>query len=257
MIIKRSQSNSPKKQEQKSVAQENSVPVTKTDNNPSPSVSKKEEVKQEPKTPLSFEEIVFDSRQERRQGSRRRGFRRVDDRNIVSRAQEEANIIRELAVKDGHKLGIEKAQEDILKLRESIQEYFEYKDKVFSMVAPYILDISIEIAKKIIDREIAQDKTALLSLIKSALGDSFRSDNRITVKVKSEDAPTIKEDLPEFLFGSSTDAKIKVVIDDNIVSGGAIIVTDNGIVDATIDTGLTILEQAFKKLQQQIQQEQE
>lgn len=246
MIIKRSQSevkkNTQKSSEQPKKVQEDIV-LTPSE------VSKP--VKEEVQVPLSFEDIVFDSRMERRQGSRRRGYRRIDDRNIVSRAQEEANSIREQAVKEGHKLGLENAHAEIQALTDAIQEFFTYKDEMFAVVAPHILDISVEIAKKIINKEIEQDKTALLSLIKSAMGDSFKVSNHITVKVLPQDVVAVKEGLPEFLSINSEDVDIKVVPDDNISTGGAIIVTDNGIIDATIDTGLTILEQAFKNLQQQ------
>ena len=93
-------------------------------------------------------------------------------------------------------------------------------------------------------------------MIKSALGDTFKLENRITVKVQPQDVLTVKENLPEYLSADANEAKIKVVPDENITSGGAIILTENGIIDATIDTGLSILEQAFKNIQQQEQQEQ-
>lgn len=245
MIIKRSQSE-PKKETQAVPEQQHKVQedIVLT---PVAEKAKKEDVQ----VPLSFEDIVFDSRMERRQGSRRRGYRRIDDRNIVSRAQEEANSIREQAIKDGHKLGLENAKAEIQALTDAIKEFFTYKDEMFSIVAPHVLDISVEIAKKIINKEISQDKTALLSLIKSAMGDSFKVSNHITVKVLPQDVVAVKEGLPDFLSVNSEDIDIKVVPDENISTGGAIIVTDNGIIDATIDTGLTILEQAFKNLQQQ------
>lgn len=205
---------------------------------------------EESKTPLNFEDIIFDARQERRQGSRRRGYRRVDDRNIVSRAQDEAKTIREQAVKEGHKIGLENAIEDIQALHEAINEFFNYKEVMFNDIAPHILDISVQIAKKIINKELEQDKMTLISLIKSALGDSFKLENRITVKVMPQDVATVRENLPEALSIDSGEASIKVVPDENIQSGGAIIVTDNGIIDATIDTGLSILELAFKKVQE-------
>lgn len=238
MIIKRNQSEKIQKQ----TPDTGTAPVVpaQTDAMPKP----------ETQVPLSFEDIVFDSRQERRQGSRRRAYRRVDERNMISRAQEEANSIREQAVKEGHKIGLENAQKDIDNLIEAIKGFFTYKEEMFSMIAPHILEISVEIAKKIINKEIEQDKTALLSLIKSALGDTFKLENRITVKVMPQDVVTVKENLPEFLSADSIEAKIKVIPDENIASGGAILITENGIIDATIDTGLSILEQAFKKLQQ-------
>lgn len=204
----------------------------------------------EKSAPLNFEDIIFDARQERRQGSRRRGYRRVDDRNIVSRAQDEAKSIREQAVKEGHKIGIENAAEDIQALNDAIVEFFNYKEEIFDNIAPHILEIAVQIAKKIINTEIKQDKNALISLIKTALGDTFKLENRITVKVMPQDVATVRENLPEALSADSIEASIKVIPDENIQSGGAIIITDNGIIDATIDTGLSILELAFKKIQE-------
>lgn len=248
MIIKRNQTDKKPNNEQQSVQ-----PVQ-----PSAEISFANQQNQSSTPePLKFEDIVFDQRQERRQGSRRRGYRRIDDRNIVSRAQEEANSIREQAVKEGHRMGIENAQMEINQLIEAIQEFYSYKDEMFSMIAPHILDVSVEIAKKIINKEIEQDKTALLCLIKSALGDTFKLENRITVKVQPQDVLTVKEQLPEYLSADSNEAKIKVIPDENITSGGAIILTENGIIDATIDTGLSILEQAFKNIQQEQGQQEE
>lgn len=240
MIIKRSQSETPSSQKD-TTKETNNEPLISNANQADSAVED---------MPFSFEDIVFDARQERRQGSRRRGYRRIDERNIVSRAQEEANSIREQAVKEGHRIGIENAQRELQALVVSLKSFFKFKDEMFEYIAPHILDLSVEIAKKIINKEIEQDKTALLSLIKSALGDALKIDNRITVKVKPQDVISVKENLPDYLSADSIEAKIKVVPDDNIVSGGAIIITENGIIDATIDTGLSILEQSFKTIQQ-------
>ena len=154
-------------------------------------------------------------------------------------------------------MGIENAQAEVNQLVGAIKEFFSYKDEMFNMIAPHILEVSVEIAKKIINKEIEQDKTALLGLIKSALGDTFKLENRITVKVQPQDVLTVKENLPEYLSADSIEAKIKVIPDENITSGGAIILTENGIIDATIDTGLSILEQAFKNIQQQQEQQEQ
>jgi flagellar assembly protein FliH len=248
MIIKRNQTNKNNNQEQERIQnKQNPVSPSEVSN---VSNTSKQEKKVEAQAPLSFEDIVFDARQERRQGSRRRGYRRIDDRNIVSRAQEEANSIREQAIKEGHRIGIENAKQEIQELKTAIEEYFSYKNQVIALLAPHILEISVEIAKKIINKEIQQDKTALFSLIKSALGDTVKSENRITIKVMPQDVVTVREELPTFLEADNIEAKIKVVPDDNIQTGGAIIITENGIIDATIETGLSILEQAFKTIQQ-------
>lgn len=197
---------------------------------------------------ISIDNIKFDQRQERRQGSRRRGYRRIDDRNLISRAQEEAISIKEMAAKEGHKIGIESAKEDIIKLKEVIEEFFTYKHEVYKELAGGILDISLEIAKKIINTELDTNETALLNIINNVLVNSAKGENRIVIKVMSSDVDSVKENLPTILSNTQFEAKIIVIADDNIKLGGAIIETNNGIIDATIETQLELIQEAFTKI---------
>ena len=74
-------------------------------------------------TLFDLDNIDFSQRSENRRGSRRRGFRRIEDRNLVSRAKEEADEIRKNAYNEGYKTGIEQAENDINKLQEEIKKY--------------------------------------------------------------------------------------------------------------------------------------
>lgn len=197
---------------------------------------------------FSIDNIKFEQRAERRQGSRRRGYRRIDDRNLISRAQEEAISIKEIAAKEGHKLGIEAAKVDIQRLQTSINEFFTYKDEVYNQISSGILDISVEIAKKIINKELETDNEALISIIVNALSVNAKNENRITIKVMPEDVDSVKDNIPEILSNAQFEAKIIVVPDNKITMGGAILETNNGVVDATIETQLEIIKEAFKKI---------
>lgn len=196
----------------------------------------------------NIENIQFEPRAERRQGSRRRGYRRIDDRNLISRAQEEAISIKEMAAKEGHKIGIESAAEDIELLKNAIDEFFMYKEEVYNELSNGILDISLEIAKKIINTEIEANREALLNIINEALSVNTKGENLITIKVMPSDVENVKDNLPEILSNSHFEAKIKVISDDSITMGGAIIETSNGVVDATIETQMEIIKEAFKKI---------
>ena len=66
---------------------------------------------------LSLQNIRFEQREERREGTRRRGYRRSHDRNIVTRAQQDAISIRDVAKKEGYNDGIKNAQPDLEDLR--------------------------------------------------------------------------------------------------------------------------------------------
>jgi len=97
---------------------------------------------------FDLDNIDFSQRQERRRGDRRRGYRRIDDRNLISRAQEEAGTIKDNAAKEGYKAGLEKAQSDILQVKAAISEFLKAKQEVFDYIAPDIMEISVEIARR-------------------------------------------------------------------------------------------------------------
>jgi flagellar biosynthesis/type III secretory pathway protein FliH len=99
---------------------------------------------------FDIENIDFTQRQERRRGSRRRGYRRIDDRNLVSRAQEESENIKKSAFEEGYRLGLEKATADLDSFKNELSKFMNARKDVFEYIAPDILEISVDIAKKII-----------------------------------------------------------------------------------------------------------
>ncbi len=107
---------------------------------------------------FDLDNIDFKQRQERRKGDRRRGFRRIDDRNLISRAKEEANSIREAAAKEGYQQGLQAADDDLQRVRESLESFLNAKQEVYEAIAPDVLEISLDIAKKIIKKEMSENQ---------------------------------------------------------------------------------------------------
>ena len=194
---------------------------------------------------LTLSEIKFEPREERREGTRRRGYRRSQDRNLITRAQEEAAAIKEAAKQDGYKDGIKKAQQDVALLHEKLSEFYKYKDEVFEKVSACILEISVEIAKKIIKKETQENSDVTLSIIKEAVEEINKTENKIILKVMPKDVEIIRDKVPEIFSDGTIEAQITVVPDNNIKEGGVIIETSNGIIDATIETQLGIIEKAL------------
>lgn len=195
---------------------------------------------------LDLDNIDFSQRQERRRGDRRRGYRRIDDRNLISRAQEEAGLIKDSAAKEGYNEGIKKAQEDIADIREAIKNFFKAREEIFEYIAPDILEISVDIAKKIVKHEIEQNPQVILETILDVLKTISKEESKINIKVNPVQVNFTKENLPEITSSIGLDAKINVLPDDTIEVGSCIIHTSNGIVDATIDTQLNLIKEAFK-----------
>lgn len=195
---------------------------------------------------FDLDNIDFSQRQERRRGDRRRGYRRIDDRNLISRAQEEADSIKETAAKEGYRAGIEQAESDIIALRSKIADFISSKQEVFEFIAPDILEISVDIARKIIKKEVEQDPQVILNSIVDVMRTLSKEEPRITVKLNPLQVDLVKTELPEYISSMGIDAKITVIGDDSIEEGGCILNTNNGIVDASIDTQLEIIKEALK-----------
>lgn len=203
-------------------------------------------VKEEKVDLFDLDNIDFTQRQERRRGDRRRGYRRIDDRNLISRAQEEAGTIRDNAAKEGYKAGFEKAQSEIEQVKIAIEDFFKAKQDVFEYIAPDILEISIDIARKIVKHEIEQSPEIVLATILDVLKGISKDETKITIKVNPTQVDLTKSKIPEILNISGLETKVNVFADESIDSGSCIVLTSNGVVDATLNTQLEIIKEAFK-----------
>ena len=201
----------------------------------------------EPEVDLfDIENIDFNQRQERRRGTRRRGYRRIDDRNLVSRAQEEAENIKKSAFDEGYRIGLEKAQSDIERFKTNLGQFLSAPKEVFEYIAPDILEISIDIAKKIIKKEVESDPQVLIETIMDVLKTVSKNEPKINIRVRPQNAQFIKDTLPTVTYQYGIDAKINIIADPSVEEGGCVLQTNNGIVDASIDTQIEIIKKALE-----------
>ena len=203
-------------------------------------------VKKEPEIDLfDVENIDFAQRQERRRGSRRRGYRRIDDRNLVSRAQEESENIKKSAFEEGYRMGLEKSSGDLAKFREEFKKFMSARQEVFEYIAPDIMEISVDIAKKIIKKELESDPQIIINTIVDVLRTVSKNEPKVTIRVRPQAVQFIKDTLPNVTYQYGIESKINIVADPAIEEGGCVFLTGNGIVDASIDTQLEIIKKAL------------
>ena len=206
-----------------------------------------EPLPKEPEIDLfNIDNIDFEQRQERRRGARRRGYRRIDDRNLVSRAQEEAESIKKSAFDEGYRKGLENAEADLSEFRKNLSQFLNARNDVFEYIAPDILEISVDIAKKIIKKEVETDPQVLVNTIVEVLKTISKSEPKINIRVRPQAVQFVKDTLPNITYQYGIDAKINIVSDPSIEDGGCIFQTNNGIVDASIDTQIEIIKKVLE-----------
>lgn len=197
---------------------------------------------------FKLDNIDFKQRQERRRGDRRRGFRRGDDRNLISRAREEADNIREAASKEGYEYGLQNAKEDISQMRETLTTFLSAPQEVFEYIAPDILQISLDIAQKIIKTEVTQNPQVVLDKITEILKTLSKEEPKVTIRVNPMQVNIAKEGMPEVLAAAGLETKIVVLPDEAVTEGGCVVTTNNGVIDATIESQLAIVKEALKEI---------
>lgn len=194
---------------------------------------------------IDISSIEFKERIERRRGDRRRGYRRIDERSLVSRAQQEAHTIKELAAKEGYKNGLEKAQKEIEEIKTSLVEFLSLKDSMYEEFYPHILEISLEISKKIIKKEAQVSHDVLKSVIMAALEEMNPDSQKITIKVNPKDVEFATASLPEIIEAKDNAVKFNVAADETIEAGSCLLSANNGVIDANFKTQLMVLQNAF------------
>lgn len=260
MIIKKKKIIKPEVLEESSAAlpseQENEIPEMADElpaEEPAPPVEVPEEkditeIEPDDIDLFNLDNIDFKQRQERRKGDRRRGFRRVDDRNLVSRAREEAASIREAASKEGYQAGLEKASEDLQELKNSLGVFLNSAQEVYEQIAPEILSVSVEIAKKIIKKEVSESPEVLVNTVIEVLKGLSKEETKVMLRVNPVQVDVLRQSVPEILNITGLDAKISVLSDDSISEGGCLVTTTNGVVDATIETQLAVVSEALREV---------
>lgn len=76
-----------------------------------------------------------------------------------------------------------------------------------------------------------------------------KNEKHITLKVSPEDKEHVKINIESILDKLQMEAKVTIQQDVKLLKGSVIVETSNGLIDASINTGLQIIEEMFKTLQ--------
>ena len=124
--------------------------------------------------------------------------------------------------------------------------FLSSEKKVFEAIAPDLIEISLEIAKKIIKHEVQTDPQIVIDTVLDVLKNIPKNEPKITIKVNSTQAQYVKDNLPSQLTLLGVESKLMILADDNITEGSCIVQTNNGVVDASIEAQLDIIQNALR-----------
>lgn len=172
--------------------------------------------------------------------------------NIRLTAEKEAGLLKEDAMNNGYRNGWDKAREETAKLLEEtnqqckklLEEANRERLGIIKSCENVIIQMSIDIAKKIVEKELTTNPDIIIKLVHSIM-EFMNNANAYKILVSPEDFVTLVSEVGVPSESPSGNEKIQVQVDKTVSRGGCIVETDLGSVDARLETRISSLEDAL------------
>jgi len=193
-----------------------------------------------------FDENVFyprlDKRDEDLEKARKEALKSIQD------AEDQAVISKEQFRKEGVQQGYDEVRQATQPLADSlqsiIQELSTFKKNISQELEPIVLDLALRIAKKVIKTEIGTNKNIIIENVRTALK-SIIDREQVTICVHPEDHATLEHFRPELVREFHGMEDVTFTAKDTIVRGGCHIQTQRGELDATMETQIEQIANAY------------
>lgn len=155
---------------------------------------------------------------------------------------------RELGEKEGYEKGFSKGEEDasrvLNKLQIILSEVVTQKGTVIEELEEEIIDLVLQISRKVIKTISENQKGVVIENIRSALK-KLKNKTSVVIRVNTNDLDLTNKNIKSFIDGMEKVNNVTVIEDALVDIGGCIIETDNGEIDARIKSQLRQVEKAI------------
>ncbi|ANA39337.1 FliH/SctL family protein [Geobacter anodireducens] len=122
-------------------------------------------------------------------------------------------------------------------LRDGVAALTGLRSRVMKESEEDLLRLAVMIARKIVQREVAQDPQVLAAIVAAAVGGCTERD-RVVVRLNPDDYAQVSVNRQAFLEGLGEESAITLAPDETIGPGGCLVETATGTVDARIEAQL-------------------
>jgi flagellar biosynthesis/type III secretory pathway protein FliH len=150
---------------------------------------------------------------------------------------------------EGEKTGCERAAqklEPVLdSLRQALLQLQTLRQETYQRIEKEVVELALAIARKVICREIAVDKAVVVCVAREALA-KVEGPGKITLKLNPSDLQFINETKYQLSDMIGNIDNITLEPEGSIQSGGCVVETDLGQIDARIEHQLQAVEESFR-----------
>lgn len=185
-----------------------------------------------------------------------KGDHRVQEegQKIIAEARRRALLVHEEAkrlldavqekVEEERKAGYEMGyQEGLAEVTERLTAVSKLEDAFLKDVEPKMIRLAYDIAEKVLNRELREERAAIVERVKGALREL--SGSHLVIRVNAEDLETVKAHQSE--LGSVVDALSTIIMkeDASVAKGDCVIESEIGVIEARLDSQLAAIKKAL------------
>jgi flagellar assembly protein FliH len=163
---------------------------------------------------------------------------------LESQVQQQLQVAFEAGVREGEAAARQKLEAEVRRAIEqlavSASELAASRAEAIRRAEADIVRLSIEVARRILHREVSVDPAALGALVRAAL-DKLASRQICRIRVHPDQEPLVRATLAQL----GRDSDIEIVTDAVQSRAGALFETESGSLDALVDTQLREIERGF------------
>lgn len=173
---------------------------------------------------------------------------------IIAKAQREGEAIRRQAEEEGRQAAIravEKVMEEkvgkqlatlLPAVKQASEQIIQSKHAWLTHWEKAAVRLAARIAEKVIRRELKQDPTITLTLVREAL-ELAGGDGELVLRMHADDVKTLGPHAERLAQEASRGAKVRIVSDIEVMPGGCQVETRFGVVDQRIESQLQRIEE--------------
>jgi len=146
----------------------------------------------------------------------------------------------------GFELATRKSEPLITSIRQALIKLNDIRVETYQQIETEVVELALAIARKVICREVSTDKETVVCVAREALA-KVDDPGNIKIKMNPADLQFINETKYQ-LSGLIADVNnVTLEAEENIQSGGCVIETDLGEIDARIEKQIQAVEESFRE----------
>lgn len=162
---------------------------------------------------------------------------------ILQQTQAEAELkaqqMKDQASQEGWQEGITAAEAEAQNIRQQAGKVLEQAQSIYNNtlenMESEIVDLAVDIAERVVLAQLAVEPRTIMEIAKECM-ELIKNRPLVNIYVNNADYHMVQEDENELLQGLPGKVELHILADNGISPGGCRIETDQGLVDATLET---------------------